>query len=176
GLDQRPGDLLEWYIRIYIAELKSLLAQGLLHTYEAKEENLPVLKGKLQFAQHLQRNNIHKERFFVRHHQRTDHHPANLRIGAAIRQLQLLPLRSDLQAELNYLKRFFPQPDETTNALIFLPPVNLQDRRLARYVPALEITDHILQRHLPDVRAGMHHGLALLFAMNALFEEYLYRQ
>lgn len=175
-LDRRSGYLLDWYIRSFIIELQSLLRYGLLHTYQTKKENLGILKGRLQLAKQLKHNTIHRERFYVHYDQFTDRHPANLLINAALQRLRYLPTAPELKAQINYLRRLFPDLKPTASLRPIMAGSYFQDPRLDRYNPALTIARHILQEEQPDIRSGVNRGLALLFDMNLLFEEYIYRQ
>lgn len=176
-LDTRPGRLLEWYVSHFLQEVDRLLRHGLLHTYQEQCNNQRVWKGQLQFAQQIKHNYLHKERFFVRHHAYTDQHPSNLMLAAALQRLQYLPLSSNLLIRIRQLMRYFPTPGHSSDWWAFAQDTAKgRDRQLARYQTALTIAAHILQNEQPDIRSGKHTGLALLFDMNALFEEYLYRQ
>lgn len=176
-LDTRPGQLLEWYVQHFLQELDSLLRHGLVHTYEQQSNNEKVWKGQLQFAQQIRHNYLHKERFFVRHHTYTNRHPANLMLAAALQRLQYLPLAPDLLTRIRQLLPYLPHPAHATDWWTFAQDLHWEkDRQMLRYQPALTIASHILRDEHPDIRFGKHIGLALLFDMNALFEEYLYRQ
>ena len=172
----RSGTLLEWYLNAFFKELESLLRHGLVHQYQKREGNLSVLKGSLQFAKQLKHNSIRKDRFFVSYDHFTDHHPANLILGAALLQLQRLNLPVQLQESLDKYLRFFPQPDGNWQFSERQVHQFESDRKLDRYSQALVFAQHILQNEQADVRFGQYAGLALLFDMNLLFEEYLYRQ
>jgi len=50
------------------------------------------------------------------------------------------------------------------------------DRNSERYRPAMALARLIILNYQPDVRAGGHDVLAILFDMNELFEEYVLRQ
>lgn len=176
-LDNRPGYLLDWYIDLFLQELEALRRNGLLHNYREQSSNQRVWKGQLQFAQQIKHNHLHQERFFVRYHEFSHRHPANLMLSAAMQRLQYLPLHADLLARLRHLLRSFPKVGEQKEWWTFHRDIAwLGDRQLDHYQQALTFAHHILQDRQPDVRSGPQAGLALLFDMNALFEEYLYRQ
>lgn len=173
-LENRPGDLLDWYVRSFIDEIRSLLRHGLLHSYHSISENTGVYKGRLLLSQQLKHNLFHRERFYIQYDQYSARHPANLLIAAAIRKLRLLPLSGELQGQLKYLSDLFPEPPKSSLHKFESQP--LKDPRLERYAAALTMARHILADEQPDVRVGTFRGLALLFDMNLLFEEYLFRQ
>ncbi|MBK7341707.1 MAG: hypothetical protein IPJ06_00540 [Saprospiraceae bacterium] len=50
------------------------------------------------------------------------------------------------------------------------------DRKTERYKSAIEIAAMLLLNYRPDVRGGRNHVLAILFDMNQLWEEYVYRR
>lgn len=175
-LGAKPGDLLEWYLQVFIDELKALLRHGLLHQYRNREADLGVLKGRLNVSHQVRKNLFHRERFHVAYDEFSERHPANVMIGAALQKLQFLLLGTELQTQIRYLAKCFPQPVAGEILPLLLPEDLQKDRRLMRYNQALSIARHILQDEHPDVQAGPYRGLALLFDMNLLFEEYLYRQ
>lgn len=49
------------------------------------------------------------------------------------------------------------------------------NRKTASYRPVIEIARLLLLNYSPDIRNGQQHILAILFDMNVLFEEYIYR-
>ena len=49
------------------------------------------------------------------------------------------------------------------------------DRALSRYQKAINIAKMILLNYSPDIQSGRENMLALMFDMNVLWEEYVYR-
>jgi 5-methylcytosine-specific restriction enzyme subunit McrC len=58
---------------------------------------------------------------------------------------------------------------ETFEKLVF-------DRKTTRYKEAIEIAAMLLLNYRPDISTGQNHILAILFDMNDLWEEFIYRQ
>ncbi len=171
----RTGSLLDIYLEAFLAEIEMLLRRGLLAQYRRTEGNLSTLKGSLHFNRHIQHNTVHQERFYVRH-QTYDN---RLLLHQVLYQaLLLLPKLTNNALTLKQARRLtllFPaQPDwvvtETTFEAIRL------DRKTQLYQTALSLARLLLLHYQPDVRGGTHHTLAILFDMNVLFEEYIYRQ
>ena len=59
--------LLDIYFEWFLEEVQLLIRQGLVKKYYNEKSNMKVLKGKLVFAEHINKNLIHKERFFTSH-------------------------------------------------------------------------------------------------------------
>lgn len=59
--------LLEVYFELYLKEIESLIHRGLIKQYRKESNNVKALKGKLEFAENIRQNFIHKERFFTSH-------------------------------------------------------------------------------------------------------------
>jgi len=62
----KHNSILDLYIELFISELETLIHCGLVKQYRKLDHQSPSLKGSLLFGQHLQKNVVHKERFFVR--------------------------------------------------------------------------------------------------------------
>ena len=63
----RHAALHDLYIQQFLWEVEQLAHKGLAKQYRLKESNRTVLTGRLEFQEHLTKNLVHKERFFVRH-------------------------------------------------------------------------------------------------------------
>jgi 5-methylcytosine-specific restriction enzyme subunit McrC len=86
NLDIREGELasvavqhnyLEVVIRLFTRRLFAELHRGLVHRYEQREENLPLLRGKLHTTRHVVLNASHPERFLCRFDEFQADHPLN---------------------------------------------------------------------------------------------------
>ena len=143
--------------------------------YRATEGNREVLKGSLHFSRHLRENAVHPERFYVRHQTYDTVHPIHRLLRQALQLFPRLTGHSLLTERAHRLGLHFPPvaegcADERAFAAIRL------DRKTLAYRPALDLARLILLGYQPDLRGGRAHTLAILFDMNALFEEYIYRQ
>lgn len=59
--------LLDIYFEWFLNEVQLLIHQGLIKQYYKETGNVKALKGKLEFAGHIQKNLEHKERFYTTH-------------------------------------------------------------------------------------------------------------
>ena len=67
SLKKRYHSLLDLYFELFLQEVNYLLEQGLIKKYRKNKDNLYALKGRLNFAQNIQQNLVHKERFYTSH-------------------------------------------------------------------------------------------------------------
>ncbi len=171
----KPNSILEAYLELFIQECEEIRRKGFVKKYRWKDNNCTALKGKLLFHKQLQVNLIHKERFFNRQ-QSFDHE--NLYNQILLKALKLIPVISKspfLRDRVYSLLLSFPElADISVNQETFENIV--YDRRTARYKEAMEIAAMLLLNYRPDISSGRNHILAILFDMNELWEEYIYRQ
>lgn len=173
-LQARPGTLLDIYLETWLAGIELLLHRGLLRTYRTIAQNRFTLKGQIHFPKHLQTNLAHHERFFTRHQEFTYDHLYNRILRQALEILLKTVIRVDLQSKVQTLLHRFPKLPPP----IYLPPMEQLhfDRQSNAYQSVLQIALLILQQQQPDVRSGRLPVLAILFDMNRLFEEFIFRQ
>lgn len=179
----RPGAILELYFELLVRELEGLLRRGLIKRYRRVSSNATALRGRLQLAQHLRENIVHKERFRVEHDQYDRQHQVHEILFAAL-QLVMARNRSPvLWGRLAALGLDFPEqvPIRITTGLFEALPIDLDAavpkcigaRKLAPYVRALQIARLLLLNDHPDVRGGRHRVLALVFDMDRLWEGFV---
>lgn len=174
-LSLRFGSLLDLYLHQYINEVAQILHQGLTKSYTPVAANRQVLKGRLLLEKQLQYNLAHRERFYTESYEFTYNHEYNILLNNAIKALTQLPVHPAIQFEAQQLLYRFPALKQVSNPLP--NPAELYfTRQTKRYESAVRTALLILQQFQPDVRAGQLPVLAILFDMNALFEEFIYRQ
>ncbi|RYD94640.1 MAG: restriction endonuclease, partial [Sphingobacteriales bacterium] len=174
-LSLRNNSILELYCRLFLDACERIVGEGLLRRYRFDEGNRPALKGKLLLGKHLRVNLVHAERFYVRHPVYDAQHGLNALLLATLRILPQLTTSPQLVVRARSLAELFPEVpvgniSEQTFARI------VYDRKTERYRNALEIAELLLLRFRPDLSGGRRHVLAILFDMNALWEEYVYRK
>lgn len=167
--------LLDIYINIFLSEIKQILRKGLVKQYQQQEQNLRTLKGNLLFAKHLQKNIVHKERFYTRQEVYDKENLWNQILRKALEVLPLLISNPKLKQKVEEIMILFPEmscnfsiQQQTFDKIKFKP-------KTQHYKTALKIAEMILLNFSPDVQGGKENILALLFDMNALFEEYIFR-
>lgn len=168
------GSILELYFRLYLDELSLLIRQGLIKAYHHQESNTNALKGRLLFARNLRQNLVHRERFYTRHQVYDFEHRLNQILLRALSVLSGLASNSDLGDYIQRVRLSFPEIKETNITKHDFDLVRWT-RKNEGYRKAVNMARMIILNYSPDIRRGSENMLALLFDMNKLWEEFVYR-
>lgn len=172
-LKKRYNSILDVYFELYLSEIEKLIKKGLVKQYRRQQSNQNALKGKLVFSKNIQHNIVHKERFFCEHQVYDKDH--------LIHQI--------LYKGLLILKGFINDSlKDKLNRILFefegIKNINIQkshfkkiviNRKNSDYERALEIAKVIILNYSPNLNYGSENLLTLLFDMNVLWEEYIFR-
>ena len=169
------GTLLDFFLLDFLAEVDALCRRGLVKQYQVVEENVRSLKGRLLFAQHLRRNTVHQERFFVKHQPYTLQHRFHQLFKHALRIVVRTSQHPLVQQRSRRLLSYFADVADLPRRVLQQPLT--YRRQTVAYRTAAEVAQQILAAdfsHLyPDTT---HRGFALLFDMNRIFEEFVYQR
>jgi len=169
------NSILEAYLELFIKECEDLLHQGLIKKYRQDECNITSLKGKLLFSKNIQNNLVHKERFYTIHQEYDNNNLFNQILYKALKIIPQVSNSPLLKDRVNKLLIDFPElSDIAVNERVFQKIVF--DRKTFAYQEAIEIAAMLLLNYRPDISSGHKHILAILFDMNDLWEEYVFRQ
>lgn len=172
-IQMRRHSVLETYIQLFIDEVRTLVHHGLLKKYRQSIGNQNALKGRLLIHQHISRNLVHAERFYVSHTVYNRDNVFNFIISEALECIKTLNVSSGLNQSAVSLLIDFPecQPirinEKLFQRLIF-------DRKTERYKRAIQFAQTILLNFHPDLKGGANNVLAIMFDMNMLWENYVY--
>lgn len=173
NLSKKYNSILEVYFEMYLNEIESLVKKGLIKKYRRIQSNQNALKGKLVFSQNIQKNVVHKERFYCEHQvYDKDHliHQILLRGLVILKDL----VNNHLRDRLNrVLFEFQDYQQMAINKSHFDKLVS--DRKTQPYSKAIDIAKMLILNYSPNLNSGNDNMLTLLFDMNKLWEEYIYR-
>lgn len=175
SLRYRKHSILHLYFSQYLAELNVLLKRGLVKQYRLKEGNVVALRGSIQFGRQIAKNLIHKERFYTRHQVYDHEHLIHQVLYQALRVLKRLMGHSSISDEINRVMFGFPEMAEISVTENTFERIKL-NRKTEPYRKAIAIAKMILLNYSPDIKGGKNELFALLFDMNKLWEEFVYRQ
>ncbi|KQB39416.1 McrC family protein [Flavobacterium aquidurense] len=164
--------LLDLYFEWFLNEVQSLIHQGLIKEYYKETRNVKALKGKLEFAAHISKNLVHKERFYTTHQVYDKDHLVHQILSKALDIIEKCTKGNYLYSKCKTVQLDFPELKNisVTEATFSKIP---KTRKTAPYETALAISKFIILNFAPNISSGSENMLALLFDMNNLWEEYI---
>jgi 5-methylcytosine-specific restriction enzyme subunit McrC len=172
-LKKRYQSILEVYFELYLNEVERLVKKGLIKKYRKNQSNQNALKGKLLFAQNIQQNLVHKEHFYCEHQVYDKNHLLHQILLKGLLVLKTF-VNDSLKDKLNRLLYEF-QDFENINIQKKHFDKIIIDRKNYDYQKAIDIAKIIILNYSPSLNYGNDNLLTLLFDMNALWEEYIFR-
>jgi 5-methylcytosine-specific restriction enzyme subunit McrC len=172
-LKKRYNSILDIYYEMFLAELEELVHSGLIKKYQRIQSNQNALKGKLVFSKNIQQNVVHKERFYCEHQVYDRDHLIHQILFKSLSILKdIAPVYlSDRIQRLDYIFNGFKSIQVSKSSF---EKISL-DRKSIAYHKALDIAKMIILNYSPSIQAGRDNMLTLLFDMNTLWEEFIYR-
>lgn len=164
--------LLDIYFDWFLREVELLTRQGLIKKYYKETKNVTALKGKLEFAGHISKNSIHKERFYTTHQIYDKNHQIHQILDQALLIIEQLSKGSYLYHKCKRVQLDFPEVSAIKCTSNTFDKLKL-NRKSQPYEKALEIARLIILNYAPNISSGSERMLALLFDMNSLWEEFI---
>ena len=174
SLKKKHNSLLDLYFEMYLDEVQNLIRVGLIKKYRRHSSNVLALKGRLDFNKNIQQNLIHQERFYTEHQVYDHENLMNQIILKGLNVLEDLTSNSQLKDKIIRLRASFPEIKEIQIQRYHFDKIRV-NRKTTSYSRALQIAKMIILNYSPDIRSGQENMIALLFDMNKLWEEYIYR-
>ncbi|NLN32738.1 MAG: restriction endonuclease [Flavobacteriaceae bacterium] len=172
-LKKRYHSILDVYFELYLNEIERLVKKGLIKKYRKNQSNQKALKGKLLFAQNIQQNVVHKERFYCEHQIYDKNHLLHQILYKVLLVLKTF-VNDSLKDKLNRLLFEFQDFDNINIQKKHFDKIII-DRKNHDYQKAIDIAKIIILNYSPSLNYGSENLLTLLFDMNALWEEYIFR-
>lgn len=174
NLNKRYHSLLELYFEIFLDEVSSLVRNGLIKKYRSKTSNTTTLKGRIEFSKNIQQNIIHKELFYTSHQVYDYEHVINQILLKGLNILSKLVTNGNLKDRIARIKLDFPEIKEIQITKSHFDQLK-ESRKTVPYHEAIKIAKMSILNYSPDIKNGQENMLALLFDMNKLWEEYVFR-
>lgn len=172
-LKKRHHSILDVYFEMYLAEIERLVNKGLIKRYQKSQSNQNALKGKLLFAKNIQQNLVHRERFYCEHQVYDRNHLLHQILYKGLQILKTF-VNDALKDRLNRLLFEFQEIDNIEISEKHFRKI-VFDRKNSDYQKAFDIAKIIILNYSPSLNYGSENLLTLLFDMNALWEEYIFR-
>jgi 5-methylcytosine-specific restriction enzyme subunit McrC len=174
SLKRKYNSILDLYFELFLDDVEKLFHQGLIKNYRKNSSNVNALKGSINFAKNIQKNLIHQERFYT-NHQIYDHEILiNQILLDALKVLKTLSSNPSINDRIERVLINYPPIKHIRISSIHFESIK-ESRKTVAYNKAIQIARMILLNYSPDIRQGNENMLTLLFDMNKLWEEYIYR-
>lgn len=172
-LKKRYQSILDVYFELYLIEVERLVKKGLIKKYRKNQSNQNALKGKLLFSQNIQQNIVHKEHFYCEHQVYDKNHLLHQILLKGLLVLKTFA-NDSLKDKMNRLLYEF-QDFENINIQKKHFDKIIINRKNYDYQKAVDIAKIIILNYSPSLNYGNDNLLTLLFDMDALWEEYIFR-
>jgi len=164
--------IMEIFIHLFINEMNELVRQGIRSGYVTMEENSKFLKGKLRINDHVKRNIVHKERFYVEYDDFIRDRSGNRLIKSTLSLLLKSSGSNDNIKKLRELVFIFDDVSESSDIKAdFSRCVN--NRLMKHYDTVLKWCRVFLQGESFTNWKANGRVNAILFPMNEVFESYV---
>lgn len=174
NLNLEQMSLYEIFINLYTQEVRNLVKKGLKSTYYSEETNSNFYKGKLALNEHIRKNIVHRDRFYVSFDEFGPNSAENKLIKATLLKLMKISSSSEnirgmrqlltnfelINASINYEKDF--------NKVII-------NRNNKEYEVLMQWSKIFLLNKSFTTFSGSSSGRALLFPMEKVYEAYVGR-
>jgi 5-methylcytosine-specific restriction enzyme subunit McrC len=173
-LHKRTSSILDFFFGLYVSDVEELVHQGLVKRYRRTRGNQTALKGRLDFPRHIHHNLIHQERFYVEHQVYDTDHLLHSLLKRALTLVADLGRDTEVTGRAKGLDWAFENVADRQLTPQTLDRIIL-DRKTAPYARAVQMAKMIVLNHAPDVKGGNMPLIGLMFNMNQLFEEFVFR-
>lgn len=174
-LKLKSASILDLYYDLFLSETETIFKHGLRKNYRSIKENLNKVKGKILFTNHIRKNAFHKERFFVEHKVFDADHKLNQILLKALLVLKTIVHNPNHNIRINKLLLNFEGISEENITEKWFEKLTF-DRNTERYKQTITLAMLIILRYSPDLKGGNENVLAIMFDMNMLYENYVYRK
>ena len=174
SLHTLPNSWLESLTRVVLKKITFLVRSGIKRDYVRREEHSSFLKGQLQLAKQMRARPGTEHKFHISYDQYLTDRAENRLLKSTLQTLNRWTTQLDNKRLCRELLFVFDEVPESTSTDSDLGQWR-NDRGMAYYQPLLPWIKLILNEQSPVFSKGSHHGISLLFPMEKLFEEYVFR-
>lgn len=170
--DLKRFEMWEAFYFLFLQSVVRLAQRGLARRYRTVENNLPFLRGRIRFPEHLRQNAVNGARFFVGYDEFSADRPANRLIRTALDLLAVRARRPRNQQLIHGLRVVFADIPASSQPAVDWDR-RLVDRSMRHYREVLPWVGLLLFQHGLATFSGEHRNRALLFPMEEVFEDFV---
>ena len=168
----RRFGMFEAFVHLFLTSVVLLTRRGFARAYRTREANLPRLRGRILFPQHVRDNLIDRSRFYVGYDEFTADRPANRLIHLTLRRLTAIVRHPANRQRVHQLRIVFSDVPTSTNVDADWARHRV-DRSMRHYDTVMPWVGLFLFGHGLATFSGPHVSRALLFPMEEVFEDFV---
>jgi len=168
----KSKNIYELFITLFVEAMDNLIHKGLKSEYVSQEGNQQFLKGKLKFNEHIRKNSIHKERFYVKYDEYLQDRVENRLLKSTLKLLSNKSRDTQNKKALRQQLFIFDELGFSLNYKSDFSKVNTH-RGMEHYSFPLRFAKVFLLNESFTSLRGKEDVFALLFPMQTLFEKYM---
>ena len=170
----RHFNMLEVFVHLFLNNLVLLTKRGLARHYQSEEDNLPCLRGRILFPQHIRENVANRARSYVGYDEFSANAPANRLIHSTIHKLMGSVRQPRNQQLLHQLRISFSDiPQSVHLESDWVQHRDRVDRSMQHYDKVMQWVELFLFDHGLATFAGEYVNQTLLFRMWEVFEDFV---
>lgn len=173
-LDWQRETLLEILISLFCDKLTEAVRRGMPRRYTLHEDDLPTLRGSLDIPRQFSRHIANPGRLACRYNELSEDIAINRIMKATIAHLARMSRNATNLQRLRELTFIYAEVADVQVPALRWEDVVI-DRTNSAWQELLGMAGLFLRNRYQTTTAGSGQGTALLFEMNALFEEYMGR-
>lgn len=173
-LDWQQETLLEILIRLFCEKLTDAIRRGMPRRYVGHEDDLAALRGSLNVSRQFTRHAVNPSRLACRYDELSEDVALNRIMKAAVLHLSKVSQSSRNRQRLRELGFVYADIADLPASALRWGDVVI-DRTNRAWSDLLGLAQLLLRNRYQTTSRGVGQGTALLFEMNALFEEYVGR-
>lgn len=162
-------EIFEIFIFMFLQEVGIIIKKGIKSDYVGFEDNLFYLKGKLLINEHIKRNSIHKERFYVQYDDYNQNRAENRLIKSTLKLLSNISRDFDNQRKIRQYLEHMNWIELSLNIDKDFSMVKT-GRGMEHYKNALIWSKVFLKKESFSSFCGDTVAFAILYPMEKLFE------
>lgn len=171
-LARSKAPLSEHLIATFATQLQKELLKGPVRNYVRDEDNLGLMRGKLQMATHIKRNHSRRDRFYCEFDEFTANNLLNQVFKYSCQLLLEMTRRSSVLHDLQHCLLIL---DDVTDVKATVQQLNAIkfNRQNDRFKPLFAFCRLVIESFAPSLSSGKHACFSMLFDMNEVFERFI---
>jgi len=171
-LEHSKSPLSEHLIAAFSIQLQAELLKGPVRQYVSEEDNLGLMRGKLQLTKHIKLNHSSQHRLYCEYDELTSDNLLNQVFKYCCYLLMDMTNSEKIQHILRHCLLILDDVTDRTISIDMLIKIRFT-RQNDRYKRLFDFCKLVLESYAPTISSGSHASFSILFDMNEVFERFI---